>query len=122
MSQAMNEATTDPTCIFCRIAAGSIPATVVARNHQAMAFRDLNPQAPSHILVIPLRHVDSLATADNPCEVGGALALAAEVAEAEGLKESGYRVVTNIGSDGGQTVQHLHFHVLGGRQLHWPPG
>lgn len=109
-------------CIFCRIVEGQIPATVVAKNHQAMAFRDLNPQAPEHILVIPLRHIDSLAAADNPCELGGVLTLAAEVAQAAGLLERGYRVVTNIGAEGGQTVQHLHFHVLGGRQMDWPPG
>lgn len=113
---------TQPDCIFCRIAEGGIPAKVVAKNHQAMAFRDLNPQAPSHILVIPLRHIDSLAAADNPCELGGVLSLAAEVAASEGLAEGGYRVVTNVGADGGQTVQHLHFHVLGGRQMTWPPG
>jgi histidine triad (HIT) family protein len=112
----------DANCIFCRIVAGQIPATVLARNEHALAFRDLHPQAPSHLLVIPLRHVDSLASADDTAELGAVLSLAAEVARTEGLSEAGYRVVTNIGGDGGQTVQHLHFHVLGGRQMHWPPG
>ncbi|HEY0928389.1 MAG TPA: histidine triad nucleotide-binding protein [Gemmatimonas sp.] len=112
----------DPSCIFCRIVAGEIPATVIARTEQALAFRDLHPQAPSHLLVIPTRHVDSLATAEDAVELGAVLSLAAEVAKSEGLADGGYRVVTNIGADGGQTVQHLHFHVLGGRQMHWPPG
>ncbi|MDZ4674794.1 MAG: histidine triad nucleotide-binding protein [Gemmatimonadota bacterium] len=108
-------------CIFCRIAAGEIPATVVARTSQALAFRDLNPQAPTHLLVIPLSHADSAATA-SPEILAQVLGLAAEVARAEGLEERGYRLVTNIGRDGGQSVGHLHVHVLGGRAMHWPPG
>lgn len=117
----MSEGQQDP-CIFCRIVAGSIPSTVVASNSQAIAFRDLNPQAPVHVLVVPRRHVASLATADDAAELGQLLALAAEVARGEGVADSGYRVVTNIGSDGGQTVGHLHLHVLGGRAMGWPPG
>ncbi len=113
---------TDETCIFCRIAAGAIPATVVARNDFAMAFRDLNPQSPIHLLVIPIRHVDSLAGADDAAELAAVLSLAVDVARDAGLQETGYRVVTNIGDEGGQTVEHLHFHVLGGRRMHWPPG
>ncbi|MFN5599877.1 histidine triad nucleotide-binding protein [Gemmatimonas sp.] len=109
-------------CIFCRIVAGSIPATVVASNEQALAFKDLHPQAPVHVLVIPRRHVASLATADDPAELGAVMALAAQVARDAGLPASGYRVVTNIGNDGGQTVGHLHLHVLGGRAFSWPPG
>jgi histidine triad (HIT) family protein len=110
------------SCIFCRIVAGTIPSTTVAANEHAVAFRDLHPQAPVHVLVIPRRHVASLAVADDPAELGHLLALAAEVARAEGVGDSGYRVVTNIGDEGGQTVGHLHLHVLGGRQMTWPPG
>lgn len=109
-------------CIFCRIVAGTIPATMVASNDQAIAFRDLHPQAPVHVLVIPREHTASLATAGDHAQLGAVLALAAEVARAEGVEESGYRIVSNVGSDGGQTVGHLHIHLLGGRQLHWPPG
>lgn len=109
-------------CIFCRIAAGTIPATLVACNDHAVAFRDLHPQAPSHLLVIPRRHVSSLAEATDAAELGALLLLAAEVARSEGLAETGYRVVANTGNDGGQTVHHLHLHVLGGRTMHWPPG
>lgn len=110
------------SCIFCRIVAGAIPSTTVASNAHGIAFRDLHPQAPVHVLVVPRRHVDSLATADDARELGQLLALAAEVARAEGLADAGYRVVTNIGTDGGQTVGHLHLHVLGGRAMGWPPG
>ena len=109
-------------CIFCRIVAGTIPATLVASNAHGVAFRDLHPQAPSHLLVIPRRHVASLAEATDAAELGALMLLAAEVARADGLAETGYRVVANTGDDGGQTVHHLHLHVLGGRAMHWPPG
>jgi len=109
-------------CLFCRIVGGTIPATFVARNEHGVAVRDLNPQAPSHLLVIPRRHVASLADASDGAELGALLLLAAEVARAEGLAETGYRVVANTGTDGGQTVPHLHLHVLGGRMMQWPPG
>lgn len=109
-------------CIFCRIAAGSIPATIIGSNEHAIAFRDLHPQAPTHVLVIPRTHVASLAEPVPDAVMAAVLGLAREVAAAEGLAASGYRVVTNTGPDGGQTVPHLHFHVLGGRQFHWPPG
>lgn len=115
--------TPNPSCIFCRIVDGSIPATLVAENGHAVAFRDLHPQAPVHVLVIPRRHLDSLDAAhDEPELLGAVLALAAEVARKEQVAESGYRVVTNTGADGGQTVGHLHLHVLGGRSFSWPPG
>ena len=94
----------------------------MASNDHAIAFRDLHPQAPSHVLVIPRRHVASLAEAIDAAELGALLLLAAEVARSEGLSETGYRVVANTGDDGGQTVHHLHLHVLGGRAMHWPPG
>jgi histidine triad (HIT) family protein len=109
-------------CIFCRIVAGTIPAARVAENEQGVAFRDLHPQAPVHVLVVPRRHVDGLAAAADGEELGALLLLAREVAEREGVAASGYRVVTNCGTDGGQTVGHLHLHVLGGRALGWPPG
>ncbi len=110
------------SCIFCRIVRGEIPASIVASNEHGLAFRDLHPQAPSHLLVIPRRHVASLADATNGEELGALMLLAAEVARMDGLSESGYRVVANTGDDGGQTVHHLHLHVLGGRSMHWPPG
>lgn len=109
-------------CAFCRIAAGTIPATILASNEYGVAFRDLSPQAPTHLLVIPRRHIASLDDAADGTELGALMLLAAEVARLEGLEKAGYRVVTNIGRDGGQTVHHLHLHVLGGRSLGWPPG
>lgn len=111
-------------CLFCKIVAGQIPATVVHDTDEVLAFRDLNPVAPMHVLVIPKRHIvgaDHLTTGD-----GGALAAmfiaAKAVAAADGFAESGYRTVFNIGPDSGQSVPHLHLHVLGGRQMAWPPG
>ena len=108
-------------CVFCRIAMGEIPATVVARDDYALAFRDLNPQAPTHVLDIPLVHRDSAADAD-PEVLGQVMALATRVARELALEEPGYRLVTNIGRDGGQSVGHFHVHVLGGRGMGWPPG
>jgi histidine triad (HIT) family protein len=114
------------SCIFCRIVAGEIPATIVAQSDHGIAFRDLSPQAPVHVLVIPRRHVDSLAEATDTgadvAELGDLLRLAGEVARVSGVADSGYRVVANTGREGGQTVGHLHFHVLGGRPMAWPPG
>lgn len=112
----------DASCLFCRIVAGEIPATLIAETPHAVAFRDIAPKAPVHVLVIPRRHVGSLATATDAAELGEIVALAARVAEQEGVSASGYRLVTNVGEDGGQSVGHLHFHVLGGRALGWPPG
>jgi len=109
-------------CIFCRIASGDIPADVVAEGADWVAFRDLQPRAPTHVLVIPRCHVESLDALGEEEGVGGVLLDACRtVASAAGLS-GGYRVVTNVGSDGGQSVDHLHFHVLGGRQMGWPPG
>ena len=109
-------------CLFCKIVAGDIPAEVVRESDRFVAFRDVDPQAPTHVLVIPREHVSSLAHADDESMVGGLLHFAREVAAAEGISENGYRVVFNTNSDGGQTVFHLHGHVLGGRALGWPPG
>ena len=110
------------SCLFCRIASGEIPATLVYETPLCVAFRDISPQAPTHVLVIPREHVTSLETARDAILVGELALAAAEVARVEGLAAKGYRVVTNIGADGGQSVAHLHFHVLGGRAMHWPPG
>jgi histidine triad (HIT) family protein len=112
----------ESSCLFCRIAAGEIPATIVAETAWAVAFRDIAPKAPVHVLVIPRRHVASLSEETDVAEVGELLMLAVDVARQEGIEESGYRVVTNVGEDGGQSVGHLHFHVLGGRAMGWPPG
>ena len=109
------------SCIFCKIVRGEIPATIVAESEAALAFRDLDAKAPVHVLVIPREHVPSLDAADDPAMVGDVMMLAARVARQEGL-ERGYRVVINTGPDAGQTVQHLHAHVLGGRNMAWPPG
>ena len=111
------------TCIFCRIASKGIPSDIVYEDAQIVAFRDLHPQAPRHVLVIPKRHVASLdETTDADAALLGALLLAAKrIAAAERLS-GGYRVVTNCGPDGGQSVAHLHLHVLGGRSMSWPPG
>ncbi len=110
-------------CLFCSIVSGEIPADIVRRNDRVVAFRDIDPQAPAHILVVPARHYDNIdqLTQDSPALAGEVMATAASIAAAEGL-EDGYRLVVNTGSNGGQTVDHLHVHVLGGRQLTWPPG
>ena len=111
-------------CLFCRIVAGEIPATIVKRTESAVAFRDIDPRAPVHVLVIPTRHLAAVRDA-GPGEdamVGGLLRFAAEVATELGLDAGGYRIVTNTGKDAGQSVDHLHFHLLGGRKLSWPPG
>jgi histidine triad (HIT) family protein len=109
------------SCIFCRIVRGEIPSKMVASNDTAVAFRDLDPKAPVHILVVPRRHVASLADSPDKATLGEILALASEVARQAGLG-AGYRVVLNTGADGGQTVDHLHAHLLGGRKMAWPPG
>jgi histidine triad (HIT) family protein len=109
-------------CIFCRIANRQIPAPLVAENEHAVAFRDLNPKAPHHVLVIPRRHVASLSNATDSAELGALMLLVAEVARLEGIEQTGFRTVINTGADGGQSVFHLHAHVLGGRSMGWPPG
>lgn len=110
-------------CLFCKIVAGTIPATRIYEDESCLAFPDVHPQAPVHVLVIPKEHIKSLAEvgAEHIALLGQLMAAAAEVARTEGL-EKGYRVVVNTGSDGGQTVGHLHLHVLGGRHMGWPPG
>lgn len=114
----------DPDCLFCKIVDGAIPAEIVHETERVIAFRDINPQAPVHVLVIPKEHVSSLdaAGADRAGLLADTLLAARDVARAEGVAETGYRAVTNVGDDGGQSVHHLHVHVLGGRALSWPPG
>lgn len=112
-------------CLFCKIVRGEIPAKIVARTDHTVAFRDIDPKAPTHVLVIPTEHVAAVRDASGPD--GGALLArvfqaAAEVASQEGLDARGYRLVTNTGGDAGQSVDHLHVHVIGGRKLDWPPG
>ena len=96
--------------------------TPIAQNEHAIAFRDVHPQAPVHVLIVPRRHVMSLAEATDALELGAVALLAAEVARQEGIAATGYRTVMNTGDDGGQSVHHLHLHLLGGRAMTWPPG
>jgi histidine triad (HIT) family protein len=112
-------------CLFCRIVRGEIPAQIVKRSPDAVAFRDIDPRAPVHVLVIPTTHVPSVRDAAGPDGermLGRLLGFAAEVAGELGVDSGGYRLVTNTGRDAGQSVDHLHFHLLGGRALTWPPG
>ncbi|MGK2963357.1 MAG: histidine triad nucleotide-binding protein [Gemmatimonadaceae bacterium] len=110
------------SCIFCRIGRGDISTAFVAESERIVAFRDIAPKAPLHVLVIPRAHIDSLASAEDESLLGEMLGMAARIARDEGYSASGYRVVVNTGSDGGQSVPHLHLHVLAGRHLGWPPG
>lgn len=112
-------------CIFCKIAGGEIPAKEVARTDAAVAFHDLNPQAPVHLLVVPLTHLENAAATDSDegaRVMAAVMRLSVQVARQLGLEGTGYRLVLNIGKQGGQSVGHLHVHVLGGRQMTWPPG
>ena len=111
-------------CLFCAIAAGEIPSTQVHADDRVIAFRDIAPRAPTHVLVVPRAHITSAAAlTDEDAELTGhLLAVAASIARAEGIAEGGYRIVTNVGAWGGQTVDHLHFHLMGGRPFTWPPG
>jgi histidine triad (HIT) family protein len=111
-------------CLFCRIAAGQIPATIVHEHDAVVAFRDIHPQAPVHVLVIPRAHIAGIsgATPADARLLGECLLVAREVAVAEGLADRGWRLVINSGADAGETVPHLHVHLIGGRPLGWPPG
>jgi histidine triad (HIT) family protein len=111
-------------CLFCRIVADEIPSTRVHDDDLVIAFRDIAPRAPTHILLIPRRHISSaadLVEADGPL-LGRLFSVAADLARSEGIADSGYRLVSNVGRWGGQTVDHLHFHLMGGRSFNWPPG
>lgn len=109
-------------CLFCRIVSGELPAKIVAEDEHCVAFRDINPQAPVHVLVIPRIHVASLNDVADGGVIGDMHRLAARIARSEGVADSGYRTVFNTNADAGQTVFHLHLHLLGGRRLGWPPG
>jgi histidine triad (HIT) family protein len=114
----------DSSCLFCRIAEGEIPADLVRSDPDVLAFRDIHPKAPTHILIIPRKHIASVTELEvDDAEVIGKLFLTAkELAREEGISDAGYRMVINAGADGGQTVFHVHLHLLGGRPMGWPPG
>ncbi len=109
------------SCLFCKIINKEIPAKIVEEEDDWLAFRDINPQAPTHVLVIPKEHIDNIAKGSDEKLLGKLFQKACSIAKSEKL-DNGFRLVVNTGDDGGQTVHHLHIHVLGGRQLHWPPG
>ena len=114
----------ESNCLFCRIVAGQIPSTKVYEDEHSFAFRDINPQAPVHVLLIPKKHIASLNEAgseDHPA-LGHLMLVAGKIASQEGIADGGYRVVANTGADAGQTVFHIHLHVMGGRPMAWPPG
>jgi histidine triad (HIT) family protein len=115
---------TGSDCLFCRILAGEIPAEVVYESKTALAFRDINPQAPTHVLIIPRRHITTINDlgAEDEGLVGSLFTAAKAVAAQEGLADDGYRTVMNCGEGAGQSVFHIHLHLLGGRLLNWPPG
>ena len=110
-------------CLFCKIIAGTIPSSKVYEDEQTYAFADINPQAPTHVLIVPRKHIASLdhAAPEDIATLGHLHTVAADIARGQGLA-NGYRTVINTGEDGGQTVDHLHVHLLGGRALYWPPG
>ena len=109
-------------CLFCRLIRGEIPAKIVAQTPECVAFRDIDPQAPTHVVIVPRAHIPTLADVKDPLLVGQMAKLATDVAKSEGVADSGYRVVVNTNANGGQTVYHLHMHMLGGRRMGWPPG
>jgi histidine triad (HIT) family protein len=124
MPAAYHRQMADPDCLFCKIVAGDIAADIVHRDDLVVAFRDISPVAPTHLLLIPVEHVLSAASLDEQhgSTLGRLFAVAARIARDEGVADAGFRVVTNSGAAAGQSVHHLHFHLLGGRSLAWPPG
>lgn len=113
-----------PACLFCGIVAGEVPSSEVLSTERTYAFRDLNPGAPTHVLVVPRQHITDAAAlgAEHGAVLAEMFAVARQVAEADGVAASGYRLVLNVGEDSGNSVPHLHLHVLGGRPMSWPPG
>ena len=114
----------DPSCLFCRIVAGEIPSTSVHDDDLVLVIKDIAPRAPTHLLVLPKRHIPSaldLTEADGPL-LGRMFGVAADLARSQGIADAGYRLVTNVGRWGGQSVDHLHLHLMGGRSFDWPPG
>jgi len=114
----------DSSCIFCKIAAREIPAEILRESDRVVAFRDLDPKAPTHILLIPKDHIGSLEdlTDEHGAMLADIVQAAAQLARTEGIDQTGWRLVSNVGPDAGQSVFHLHFHLLGGRKMLWPPG
>jgi len=114
----------EQNCLFCRIIAGEVPGELIHEDNLCIVIRDLNPQAPTHVLVIPREHLESLdeASQRDEAKLGHLLRVAARVANDEGVSEGGYRTVINTGAGAGQSVFHLHVHVIGGRPMNWPPG
>jgi len=115
---------TDTDCLFCRIASGDLEAQIVLENDRVVAFRDINPQAPTHVLIIPRKHVSTLndLSADDVEDIGAMVLAAKEIAQADGVADDGYRVTMNCNAHAGQSVFHVHLHLLGGRRMEWPPG
>lgn len=111
-------------CVFCKILAGEIPADIVYESETAIAFRDINPRAPTHVLIIPRRHIETIndIAKEDQAVVGSLFSAASAIAAQEGVAQGGYRAVMNCNADAGQTVFHIHLHMLGGRTMHWPPG
>ncbi len=121
----VHETSTDePACLFCRIAAGEVPADIVHSDDLVLAFRDISPKAPTHLLLIPRAHIASAAelTQEHGPMLGRMFAVAAQLARDAGVADAGFRLVTNSGAAAGQSVDHLHFHLMGGRSMGWPPG
>jgi len=123
-TEAKEQTMTDTDCIFCKIVAGEIPSTQVYRDEQVTAFRDINPAAPVHVLIVPNRHIASVndLTAEDEPLIGHLFSVAKQIAADEGIAESGYRLIVNTGPDGGQVVFHLHLHLLGGHRMKHPMG
>ena len=111
-------------CLFCRISAKKIPANIIYEDSEAVAFNDINPQAPVHVLIVPKKHISTSLdmTAEDNVLIGHLFRLAAKIAKEKGIAERGFRLVMNTNADAGQTVFHIHLPLLGGRQMHWPPG
>jgi histidine triad (HIT) family protein len=111
-------------CLFCRIASGVVPTALVWQDDSIVAFRDINPQCPVHVLLIPRKHITSLSelSAQDDAIIGRLVRVSGQIAGREGVAATGYRLVANCGREAGQSVDHVHFHLLGGRPMHWPPG
>lgn len=116
--------TMNPSCIFCKIAAGEAKATIVYQDEQVTAFRDIHPVAPTHVLIVPNKHIESInhASVEDELALGRLFVAARKIAEMEGIHEGGYRTIVNTGSNGGQTVFHLHMHLIGGQRMRYPMG
>lgn len=114
----------DLSCLFCRIVIGDVPSSRVHEDDEVIAFRDISPRAPIHILIVPRRHIPSVLelTEEDGALLGRLFRVAADIARTEGIAERGYRLVSNVGDWGGQSVDHLHWHLMGGRSMAWPPG